>query len=89
MTGSFISYDRMNTRPKFDDDTEYPLMKYFKGGATYNAETHEFKGTIDWSPKTIDGASIYEYSIMFSQDFTHIYSGHIIMKDAEGVEKKR
>jgi hypothetical protein len=48
-----------------------PDKKYFEN-ESYNAETRTFKGKIVWSPLTFHGASTWEFTLHFDEDFTKI-----------------
>ena len=72
----FISYENAPPDWKLSDGSTVPARKPFVG-ASYDAPSRTFRGTIDWSPHTLGGDARWEYTMIFSDDFNLIAGGQL------------
>lgn len=69
---------------KTDDEGPVPEKKVFQN-PEYNSKNRTFKGTIDWTPTTMQGGTTWEYFMTFSEDLKNINRGEVVVKDNAGV----
>ena len=82
-TGSYISYSAAPASWTLDDGSKPPAEKYFLG-QNYNEGTRTFTGIIDWSETTFHGDAKWNYTMVFSPDFTTIESGQVQCFNLQG-----
>ncbi|CAE7910521.1 unnamed protein product [Symbiodinium necroappetens] len=71
----YISYANAPDSWVLDDGSLPPRRKPFEQ-VSYEEDTRTFRGVVTW-PQGFDGASRWEYTIVFSQDFSFISSGKV------------
>jgi len=83
----YISYHNAEENWLLDDGTKPPVQKMFVN-THYDASTRTFVGTIEW-PIKFQGDALWEYNMVFSDDFMIIESGlfqsYKIVEDPKGV----
>jgi len=80
---SYISFLRVRGLA-FDDGTAIPLKKFFTNCSYTAAPQREFRGTIDWNDKTVDGAQWWVFRMRFDENFIFIDSGECKSYDGQG-----
>ena len=71
----YISYANAPDSWVLDDGSSPPRRKPFEQ-VSYEEDTRTFRGVVTW-PQGFDGAARWEYTIVFSQDFSFISSGKV------------
>ena len=82
-----MSFEKAPAAWKLSDGSELPARVYFEN-AVFTAETRTFKGSIGFGGKTLFGDASREYTMVFSQDFSHIESGTVVKMDPDGAERE-
>ena len=72
--GSYISYETAPPMWKLQNGDKPPNKKYFDN-PKYDADTRTFTGLIDWKENPFHGDYLWEYTMIFSADFTKIEGG--------------
>eukprot|EP00928_Gymnodinium_smaydae_P057281 TRINITY_DN40548_c0_g1_i1.p1 TRINITY_DN40548_c0_g1~~TRINITY_DN40548_c0_g1_i1.p1 ORF type:complete len:357 (+),score=46.09 TRINITY_DN40548_c0_g1_i1:71-1141(+) len=79
----YISYSRAPAEWVLADGNPPPAKKPFSE-ITYDADARVFRGVIEWDPP-FDGASRWEYEMIFAEDFGSIIDGQMLSYDTNGV----
>mmetsp|Transcript_19804 Transcript_19804/g.56690 ORF Transcript_19804/g.56690 Transcript_19804/m.56690 type:complete len:341 (-) Transcript_19804:55-1077(-) len=61
---------------QLDDGTPMPARKSFEA-ISYDPDTRVFRGTINWHPATFCGNQVWEYELVFDEDFSGVMSGRM------------
>lgn len=83
----YISYENAPEFWKLDDGSPPPKQKPFED-PKYDAATRTFTGTITWSDSPFNGDTRWDYTMVFSDDFSVICSGALRAFSASGEESK-
>lgn len=70
----YISYAAAPTGWQLDDGSAPPERKRFEN-PTYDADSRAFRGTIRWEPRAFGGDAVWEYEMIFAEDFRVIEDG--------------
>ena len=83
MFAPYISYSSAPSSWVLDNGRRPPSKKYFNL-PTYTPENRTFKGKIIWDESPFQGDHSWEYTMIFSEDFSHIESGTCVRKNVDG-----
>ena len=83
----YISYENAPARWTLDDGSPPPKQKQFVD-PHYDEATRTFTGTIHWSDSPFNGDSRWDYTMVFSDDFSLICSGSLRTFSVSGEEGK-
>ena len=78
----YISFANMPDSIKLDNDSKVPQQNYLES-QKYFSETRTFNASVKWSP-SFEGASLWEFTLVFSEDCSIIESGQKVSKDSSG-----
>jgi len=84
--GPYISYASPLPGWRLDDGNMPPERKPFVN-PTYDAASRTFRGTIRWEPTTFGGDSVWEYEMVFADDFGVIDNGVVTAFGRDGKRK--
>ena len=79
----YISYTNAPPEWLLDDGSAPPARMPFVD-PSYDAASRTFHGVIDWGSNPFNGSSRWEYQMVFSEDFSTITAGHVLMFRADG-----
>lgn len=75
LTEPYISYE--HAPPSWLQDDGMPMAGHGKkpfASPAYDAESRTFTGTVEWSPTTVHGDARWQYTMIFSADFSTVGS---------------
>ena len=78
-----VSYSRAPEDWTVDDGSRLPERKTFEG-CQYDVATRTFRATVRWSDAPIGGSVLWQYRMVFSDDFRIIVDGEVISLDDSG-----
>ena len=81
----FISYESAPSEWRLEDGSAPPARKHFEA-ASYDADSRTFRGTIDWGDNPFGGSARWEYTMVFSSNFSSIEGGQVRAFRADGSE---
>jgi len=79
---AYISYRAAPSTWLLDDGSRPPSQKYFIS-PQYDNNTRIFTGNIYWEDATFNGDKVWEYRMIFSEDFCSIESGSCLAYGSE------
>jgi len=78
----YISYANAPSEWRLGDGSAPPIKKHFCN-TSYDERTKTFRGSVEWDPP-FDGASRWEYTITFADDFSRVRDGSMQPYSATG-----
>jgi hypothetical protein len=72
--GCYISYGNAPPGWELDDGSRPPARKPFTA-VTFDAAARRFTGTVDWAPVGFGGDAMWQYEILFAEDFARVVGG--------------
>lgn len=75
---AYISFESDKCAAWFlDDGSPLPKEKYFTN-TSYDRRERRFQGLVDWSPTSFCGDQLFEYNMVFDEEFSSIIDGKLI-----------